>query len=53
MTDEHVSNPKFGLMIGTIAPQFKKNDVLDNQINLAKILKENSGVILDFFRGAW
>ena len=53
MTEEHISNPKYGLQLGTKAPQIDTNDIFDNQINLIKILKEYRGVILDFFRGSW
>lgn len=53
MTEEHISNPKYGLNLGVIAPTIKKNDIFDNIINLIEILRNNRGVILDFFRGAW
>lgn len=53
MTEEHISNPKFGLPLGTKAPLINSNDVFEQSINLEDILRDHHGMILDFFRGAW
>ncbi len=53
MTEEHISNPKKGLSLGTKAPSIDIKDINDNEINLLNIYKTFNGVLLDFFRGAW
>jgi len=53
MTEEHVSNPKFGLPLGIKAPLINSNDIFEQNINLEDILRDHRGMILDFFRGAW
>ena len=53
MTEEHISNPKFGLPLGTKAPLIDTKDVFEQNINMTEILQNHSGVLIDFFRGAW
>ena len=53
MTEEHISNPKFGLQLGTKAPIINSMDVFDQNINTEEILQNHRGVLIDFFRGAW
>jgi peroxiredoxin len=54
MTDENISNPKIGLLVGTKAPLFETKDINDNEINLSNLLKgDYRGILIDFFRGAW
>lgn len=53
MTEEHISNPQFGLQLGTKAPTINSMDVFDQNINTEEILQNHRGVIIDFFRGAW
>jgi len=53
MSEEHISNPEFGLSIGTIAPIIDTKDVFENPINSTEMFRENRGIIVDFFRGAW
>ena len=48
-----VSNSEKGLKTGTKAPMIDTVDVHGNKINLAEILQENRGLLIDFFRGAW
>lgn len=42
-----------GLSEGTTAPNIHTRDIYNNEINLNKLLEENKGVLLDFFRGVW
>jgi len=42
-----------GINIHTIAPQINTVDIYGNQVNLSKLLNENNGVLIDFFRGNW
>ena len=53
MSEEHISNPEFGLPKGTLAPVINTKDVFENIINLTELLRDNRGIIVDFFRGAW
>lgn len=53
MSEEHISNPEFGLPIGTIAPVINTKDIFENIINSTELLRGNRGIIVDFFRGAW
>ena len=53
MSEENISSPEFGLLIGTIAPVINTKDVFENIINLTELLRDNHGIIVDFFRGAW
>ena len=53
MTEEHISNPKFGLPLGTKAPLINSNDIFEQNINMEDLLRDHHGLILDFFRGAW
>ena len=53
MTEEHISNPIYGLPLGVKAPIINTTDIFDNNINLIEILQNHDGVVLDFFRGAW
>jgi len=48
-----VSNSEKGLKTGTKAPMIDTVDIHGNKINLAEILQENRGLLIDFFRGAW
>jgi len=42
-----------GLKIGTAAPNVEAEDIDGTKINLKELLKENQGIIIDFFRGTW
>ncbi len=53
MTEEHISNPKKGLSLGTKAPLIDKKDISDNEANILAMCKTYNGVLIDFFRGAW
>ncbi len=53
MSEEHISIPELGLPIGTIAPVINTKDVFENTVNLTELLRDNRGIIVDFFRGAW
>lgn len=48
-----VSNSEKGLKTGTQAPMIDTVDVHGKKINLAEILQEHRGLLIDFFRGAW
>ena len=52
MADEEPPRPK-GLSVGSKAPMFDTNDIDGNNINLNQLLKNNQGVLIDFFRGNW
>jgi len=47
------SNSEKGLQIGSKAPMIDTTDIYGNSINLTKILQENRGLLIDFFRAAW
>ncbi len=53
MTEEHISNPKKGLSVGTKVPLIDTKDINDNETNLLTMCKTYNGVLIDFFRGAW
>lgn len=53
MSDGETSNPEERLPLGTKVPNIDTVDVFNNKINLAEELKNHSGVIIDFHRGAW
>jgi len=48
-----VSNSEKGLKTGSKAPFIDTVDINGEKINLNEILKENKGLLIDFFRGAW
>jgi len=48
-----VSNSEIGLKTGIKAPTIDTVDINGEKINLNEILKENRGLLIDFFRGAW
>jgi len=52
MTENNTSNQK-GLNIGDMAPSFETVDIDKNEVNLTNLLKNNKGVLIDFFRGNW
>ncbi|MFX1443571.1 MAG: hypothetical protein ACFFHV_09175 [Promethearchaeota archaeon] len=53
MTDLHITIPNKGLPIGSKAPLIETTDIDDNEVNLAIMLKNHRGVLIDFFRGGW
>jgi hypothetical protein len=52
MNDEEPPRPE-GIDINLKAPQIDTVDIFDNPINLADLLKDYNGVLIDFFRGNW
>ena len=42
-----------GLGLHTKAPLISTIDIYGNSINLADLLKNHNGVLIDFFRGTW
>jgi hypothetical protein len=42
-----------GLSVGEIAPKISTKDINGNEINSEELLRENRGLLIDFFRGAW
>ena len=53
MTKLHNSTPNRGLPIGSKAPTVDAIDIDENEVNLAKLLENHRGVLIDFFRGGW
>ena len=53
MTEEHISNSKKGLSLGVKAPIVETKDIYNNNINSTNLLQKYSGILIDFFRGAW
>jgi len=53
MTEEHISNPEKGLLLGSEAPMINKNDVFENAVDFINLIQNNRGILLDFSRGAW
>lgn len=45
--------PIKGISVGSKAPEIDMEDIEGNKIKLNNLLNEYSGVMLDFFRGAW
>ncbi|MBD3340612.1 MAG: hypothetical protein GF353_16005 [Candidatus Lokiarchaeota archaeon] len=45
--------PIKGISVGSKAPIFDTEDIDNKKINLRNLLEQYSGVLLDFFRGAW
>jgi hypothetical protein len=53
MTEEHISNPKKGLPLNSVAPSIDTKDIYGNLFILETSIAQNNGILLDFFRGAW
>jgi hypothetical protein len=53
MTEMKNSNKKRGLTIGIKTPHFSTIDIDHNKVTLEGLLKENKGILIDFFRGSW
>lgn len=52
MNDEEPPRPE-GIDINLKAPHIDTVNIYDNPINLADLLKDYNGVLIDFFRGNW
>jgi hypothetical protein len=52
LNKEGMQRPR-GLGLHVKAPQINTIDIYGNLVNLANLLKEYNGVIIDFFRGTW
>lgn len=44
---------EFGLAVGEKAPSFETMNTDKIAVSLDDLLKQNKGVLIDFFRGAW
>ncbi len=47
------SAEKYGLSVGEKAPDFSTVDTAKNEVSLEALLKNNKGVLINFFRGSW
>lgn len=53
MSENNTYAKNRGLSKGTTAPEFSTRDAYNNKISLNDILKNNRGLLIDFFRGTW
>jgi hypothetical protein len=53
MNNEHISNPKKGIPLKSVAPYLRTGCILGENIDSERILKEYNGILIDFFRGAF
>ena len=53
MTEEHITTPNICLPTGSKAPMFDTQDIDGKDVNLANLLENHRGVLIDFFRGGW
>ena len=53
MTEEHITTKNICLPTGSKAPMFDTQDIDGKDVNLANLLENHRGVLIDFFRGAW
>jgi hypothetical protein len=52
MNENERPRPK-GLPLNSTAPLIKTSDIYGNIIDFSMLLKENNGILIDFFRGNW